>query len=89
MQVERTPEPIETQISKKGGNNMFENFDALPTVLNVKELQAFLGISQSSTYDLMHRAAFPTLHVNARLLVTKANLKTWIEEHTNGKYGVQ
>ena len=89
MQVERSPEPIETQISKKGGNNMFENFDALPTVLNVKELQAFLGISQSSTYDLMHRADFPTLHVNARLLVTKANLKTWIEEHTNGKYGVQ
>ena len=89
MQTEPTPATIEIEITEKGGNRMFENFDALPTVLNVKELQAFLGISQSSTYDLMHREDFPTLHVNARLLVTKANLKTWIESHTNGEYGVQ
>lgn len=89
MQAETNSATTEIQISKEGGNQMFENFDALPTVLNVKELQAFLGISQSSTYDLMHRADFPTLHVNARLLVTKANLKTWIEDHTNGEYGVQ
>lgn len=89
MQIEPKPASPETTISEKGGTTMFENFDALPTVLNVKDLQAFLGISQSSTYDLMHRADFPTLHVNARLLVTKANLKTWIETHTNGEYGVQ
>ena len=68
---------------------MLENFDSLPNVLNAKEVQSFLGISRSSTYDLMHRADFPTLHVNARLLVTKANLKTWLESHTNGDYGIQ
>ena len=68
---------------------MFENFEALPNVLNAKDLQKFLGISQSSTYDLLHRADFPTLHVNARLLVTKANLKAWMEHNTNGDYGVQ
>ena len=83
MQVERTPDPIETQISKKGGNPMFENFDALPTVLNVKELQAFLGISQSSTYDLMHRADFPTLHIASRLLVAKDKLLVWMEQNTD------
>ena len=89
MKTEPSNTTIEDEITEKGGSPMFENFDALPTVLNVKELQAFLGISQSSTYDLMHREDFPTLHVNARLLVTKANLKTWIESHTNGEYGVQ
>lgn len=68
---------------------MLENFDSLPNVLNAKEVQSFLGISRSSTYDLMHRADFPTLHVNARLLVTKANLKSWLESHTNGDYGIQ
>ncbi|MBQ6432026.1 MAG: helix-turn-helix domain-containing protein [Oscillospiraceae bacterium] len=68
---------------------MLENFDALPNVLNAKEVQNFLGISRSSTYDLMHRTDFPTLHVNARLLVTKANLKSWLESHTNGDYGIQ
>jgi len=89
LQTETNHTIEETTIPEKGGNPMFENFDALPTVLNVKDLTAFLGIPQSSVYDLMHRADFPTLHVNARLLVTKANLKTWIEEHTNGEYGVQ
>ena len=68
---------------------MLENFDSLPNVLNAKEVQSFLSISRSSTYDLMHRADFPTLHVNARLLVTKANLKSWLESHTNGDYGIQ
>ncbi len=68
---------------------MLENFESLPNVLNAKEVQNFLGISRSSTYDLMHRADFPTLHVNARLLVTKANLKSWLESHTNGDYGIQ
>ena len=89
METEPNYTTNETTISEKGGKPMFENFDALPTVLNVKDLTAFLGIPQSSVYDLMHRADFPTLHVNARLLVTKANLKTWIESHTNGEYGVQ
>ena len=89
MKTEPSNTTIEDEITEKGGSPMFENFDALPTVLNVKELQAFLGISQNSTYDLMHREDFPTLHVNALLLVTKANLKTWIESHTNGEYGVQ
>lgn len=89
MQTDFNHTTTETTISEKGGNPMFENFDALPTVLNVKDLTAFLGIPQSSVYDLMHRADFPTLHVNARLLVTKANLKIWIESHTNGEYGVQ
>lgn len=89
MENERTYPNTGPEITEKGGTTMFENFDALPTVLNVKDLTAFLGIPQSSVYDLMHRADFPTLHVNARLLVTKANLKTWIEDHTNGEYGVQ
>ncbi len=68
---------------------MFENFDSLPTVLNAKELQSFLGISKTSTYELLHQEDFPTLHISARLLVTKANLKAWMENHTNGDYGVQ
>ena len=89
MEPERSYPTTEAEITEKGGSTMFENFDALPTVLNAKDVQTFFGISQSSTYDLMHRAEFPTLRVNARLMVTKANLKTWIESHTNGAYGVQ
>ena len=89
METERIYSNTEPEITEKGGTTMFDSFDSLPTVLDVKDLKAFLGIPQSTVYDLMHRADFPTLRVNARLLVTKANLKTWIEAHTNGDYGVQ
>ena len=89
MEPESSYHSTEAEITEKGGSTMFDSFDALPTVLDVKDLKAFLGIPQSTVYDLMHRADFPTLHLNARLLVTKANLKTWIEAHTNGDYGVQ
>lgn len=89
MEPERSYPTTEAEITEKGGSTMFDSFDSLPTVLDVKDLKAFLGIPQSTVYDLMHRADFPTLHLNARLLVTKANLKTWIEAHTNGDYGVQ
>lgn len=58
-------------------------FSELPPVLNVKDLHAFLGIPQSSIYDLLHRADFPTLHVNSRLFVLKVDLLTWKKDHTN------
>lgn len=62
---------------------MYEELTSLPQVLNAKEVQALLGISQSSTYDLMHREDFPTLHVNSRLLVSRTNLINWLQTHTN------
>ena len=58
-------------------------FSDLPPVLNVKDVHAFLGIPQSSVYDLMHRADFPTLRVNSRLLVLKADLLSWMKQHVN------
>ena len=89
MEPERIYSNTEPEITEKGGTTMFDSIDSRPTVLDVKDMKAFLGIPQSTVYDLMYRADFPTLHLNARLLVTKANLKTWIEAHTNGDYGVQ
>lgn len=58
-------------------------FSDLPPVLNVKDIHAFLGIPQSSIYDLMHRADFPTLRVNSRLLVLKVDLLAWMKQHVN------
>lgn len=62
---------------------MFTNFDELPSVLGMKDLSAFLGISRAGAYNLLHRADFPTLHINSRLLVTKDNLQKWMEQNTN------
>ena len=65
-------------------NIMYEELNYLPQMLNAKELQELLGISQSSTYDLMHREDFPTLRINARLMVSRSNLIKWLTEHTDG-----
>lgn len=62
---------------------MFASFEELPGVLGVKELSAFLGISRTGAYALLHRVDFPTLHVNSRLLVTKENLRKWMDQNTN------
>lgn len=58
-------------------------FENLPNVLNAYDLASFLGISRAGAYDLMHRAEFPTLHINSRLFVTRDNLRMWIKDHTN------
>jgi len=63
---------------------MYKSFDELPSVLDMNELKDFLGISRAGAYNLLHRADFPTLHINSRLLVTKDNLRAWMEQNTNG-----
>ena len=62
---------------------MFKSFDELPSVLDVKDLTAFLGISRAGAYQLMHREDFPTLHINTRLLVTQTGLLEWMDRHTD------
>lgn len=63
---------------------IYRSMDELPSVLSVKELKTFLGISRAGAYQLLHRADFPTLHVASRLLVPKDALMKWIVQNTNG-----
>ena len=60
---------------------IYRSFDELPAVLTAVELAAFLGISQSGAYNLMHSEGFPTLVVGRRMMVLKDNLRIWCEEH--------
>ena len=68
---------------------MDKNYDDLPSVLSVKELKDFLGISRAGTYQLLHREDFPTLHVASRLLVAKDKLLAWMEQNTDTVIGLQ
>lgn len=63
---------------------IYRSIDELPSVLGVKELHLFLGISRAGAYQLLHRADFPTLHIASRLLVPKDKLLEWIKQNTNG-----
>ena len=55
--------------------------ETLPSVITAAELQIFLRISKSSAYNLMNNPKFPTLHIGARKLVMKDDLKKWLEEN--------
>ena len=68
---------------------MYKNYDDLPSVLSVKELKDFLGISRARAYQLLHREDFPTLHVASRLLVAKEKLLAWMEQNTDTVIGLQ
>lgn len=69
---------------RKNTHPIYRSMDELPSVLGVKELHTFLGISRAGAYQLLHREDFPTLHIASRLLVPKDALKRWIEQNING-----
>ncbi len=62
---------------------IYRSFDELPAVLTAVELAAFLGVSQSGAYNLMHSEGFPTLVVGRRMMVLKEKLRIWCEEHND------
>ena len=62
---------------------IYRSFEELPAVLTAVELAAFLGISQSGAYNLMHSEGFPTLVVGRRMMVQKEKLRMWCEEHND------
>ena len=62
---------------------IYRSFEELPAVLTAVELTAFLGISQSGAYNLMHSEGFPTLVVGRRMMVQKEKLRIWCEEHND------
>jgi predicted DNA-binding transcriptional regulator AlpA len=75
--------------SERKENAMYKSYDDLPSVLSVKELKDFLGISRAGAYQLLHREDFPTLHIASRVLVAKDKLLAWMEQNTDTVNGVQ
>lgn len=59
---------------------IYTNFEALPLFLNAETLAKLLGVSVSSSYELMHEKDFPAIHIGSRLVVPKEKLRLWIDE---------
>ena len=62
----------------------YTNYDELPLFLNAEMVAKVLGISISSTYELMHEASFPTLRVGSRIVVPKGKFIEWVRHGTKG-----
>ena len=58
------------------------SYEELPLFLNAKMVAEVLGISESSSYELMHEPSFPALRVGSRIVVPKEKFQQWVEEST-------
>ena len=67
------------------GENMIQNLNDLPPVLNADQVAATLGISRAGAYQLLHMESFPTLRIGKRMLVPKDKLLKWIDDNTGGR----
>ena len=64
--------------------SIYKSYEELPLFLNAQMVAKLLGISPSSSYELMHEKGFPVLRVGNRLVVPKEKFRQWVEEHITG-----
>ena len=64
--------------------SIYKSYEELPLFLNAQMVAKLLGISLSSSYELMHEKAFPVLRVGNRLVVPKEKFRQWVEEQITG-----
>ena len=64
--------------------SIYKSYEELPLFLNAEMVAKLLGISPSSSYELMHEKGFPVLRVGNRLVVPKEKFRQWAEEQITG-----
>ena len=61
---------------------IYTSYEELPLFLNAETLAKLLGVSVSSSYELMHEKDFPAIRIGSRLVVPKEKLQLWINSKT-------
>ena len=69
----------------KGDFMSREPFEAMPDVMDAKQLAEALQISKAGAYNLLSSPDFPTLRIGGRKLVMKNELVEWLKSCTNRK----
>ena len=64
--------------------SVYKSYDELPLFLNAETVAKLLGISPSSSYELLHEPDFPSLRIGNRIVVPKEKFIQWVEERTGG-----
>ena len=62
----------------------YGSYEDLPLFLNSETVAKVLGVSPSSSYELMHEPGFPVLRIGNRMVVPKEQFIQWVKEHTGG-----
>ena len=60
-------------------------FEAMPDVMDAKQIAQALQISKTGAYNLLNSPDFPTLRIGGRKMVMKNDPLEWLKSHTNRK----
>ena len=63
----------------------YKNYDELPLMLSVSQVAKVLGISRTSSYDLVKEKDFPSITIGTRIVVPKDELILWIKNQIENK----
>ncbi len=66
-------------------NAFYKTYDELPLMLSVNQVAKVLGISRTSTYDLVKEKDFPSITIGSRIIVPKEELILWIQNQIKSK----
>ena len=64
----------------KDQNRKPTNYDELPMVLDVEDIQRIMGISRTSAYELVHVPGFPAFRSGKLIKVSKAAFFEWMKK---------
>ena len=64
--------------------SQIKDYSELPLFLNAELVAKVLGVSPSSSYELMHESGFPVLKIGNRMVVPKEKFIQWVEQNTSG-----
>ena len=62
----------------------YKSYEKLPLFLNSETVAKVLGVSPSSSYELMHEPGFPVLRIGNRMVVPKEQFIQWVNERVGG-----
>lgn len=69
----------------------FTNYEELPLVLTVKQVQRILGVSKNTAYGLIYSNRIQNIRVGRQIRISKASLIEFLEgqslaAHMRGRY---
>lgn len=64
------------------GKKRLKNYEELPLVLDVADIQQIMGISRTSVYELVHTPGFPAFRRGRLIKISKKAFFDWMEKGT-------
>lgn len=64
------------------------NYDDLPLVLDVADIQRIMGISRMSAYELVHTPGFPAFRSGRLIKVSKKAFFDWMAKGSGAGSGI-